>query len=136
MNIEKGYGNTGEGRHRMMTRREGLRIKGELANFTKLSSRQSRPGNQGLDRPNTDFKVSSGSSQKWGRLLIRPRQSRPGNQWLDRPNTDFEISSVSNQKGRFDQDIQDTKTNFGNLEWLEVKKDKFASLGNIKTKNS
>ena len=135
MSIEKGYGNTGdkEGRHRIR-RTENQR--GELANFTKLSLRRSRPGNQGLDRPNTDFKISTGSSQKWGRLLIRPRQSRPGNQWLDRPNTDFEISSVSNQKGRFDQDIQDTKTNFGNLEWLEVKKDKFASLGNKKTKSS
>ena len=110
--------------------------RGELANFTKLSLRRSKPGNQGLVRPNTDFKISTGSSQKWGRLLIRPRQSRPGNQDLDRPNTDFEISTVSNQKGRFDQDIQDTKTNFGNLEWLEVKKDKFASLGNKKTKSS
>ena len=98
MNIEKGYGNTGdkEGRHRIR-RTENQR--GELANFTKLSS----------------------------------RQSRPGNQWLDRPNTDFEISSVSNQKGRFDQDIQDTKTNFGNLECLEIRKDKICKFGKYKT---
>ena len=49
-------------------------------------------------------------------------------------NTDFEISTVSSQKGRFDQDIQDTKTNFGSLECFEIRKDKFASLVNIKSK--
>ena len=40
-------------------------------------------------------------------------------------NTDFEISTVSSQKGSFDQDIQDTKTNFG----------QFGVLGNQKGQN-
>ena len=48
-------------------------------------------------------------------------------------NTDFEISTVSSQKGSFDQDIQDTKTNFGSLECLEIRKDKICKFGKYKT---
>ena len=48
-------------------------------------------------------------------------------------NTDFEISTVSSQKGSFDQDIQDTKSNFGNLECLEIRKDKICKFGKYKT---
>ena len=48
-------------------------------------------------------------------------------------NTDFEISTVSSQKGSFDQDSQDTKTNFGSLECLEIRKDKICKFGKYKT---
>ena len=52
---------------------------------------------------------------------------------FEQRNTDFEISTVSSQKGSFDQDIQDTKTNFGNLECLEIRKDKICKFGKYKT---
>ena len=89
-----------------------------------------------MDRRNTDFETSTDSSQKMGKITHLTETVETRKSVFGQRNTDFGISTVSSQKGRFDQDIQDTKTNFGNLEWLEVKKDKFASLGNIKTKNS
>ena len=105
-----------------------------MVNFTKLGFRLARPGDQCLDQRNTDFETSTDSSRKMGKITHLTETVETRKSVFGQRNTDFEISTVSSQKGRFDQDIQDTKTNFGSLERLEIREDKFASLVNIKSK--
>ena len=88
-----------------------------------------------MDQRNTDFETSTDSSRKMGKITHLTETVETRKSVFGQRNTDFEISTVPSQKGSFDQDIQDTKTNFGSLECLEIRKDKICKFGKYKTNN-